>query len=148
MVVAGGLWVAMMENCWWLQGRLFQLWHCVRDQTEQIEKIPPPPPHTHFIFIFALFCVDMGHFLIFLYFFYVYKFWDFRYREKKEKEESSHRPATRIFVRKNRHTVFICIDLKFTFSCVLPTWKINSWSVRVVYCGCRYVRSLCVWLST
>ena len=38
----------------WMQGRLFQLWQCVRDQTEQIVKIAPPPP-THFIFIFVFF---------------------------------------------------------------------------------------------
>ena len=63
-----------------------------------------------------MFCVDMGHFFNFVcIFFYVYKFWDSRYRKKKEKEESSDRPATRIFVRKNRHTVFICIDLKLLF---------------------------------
>ena len=31
-----------------MQGRLFQLWQCVRDQTEQIVKIgPPPPPYTY-----------------------------------------------------------------------------------------------------
>ena len=70
----------MAENCCWMQGRLFQLWQCVRDQTEQIEKIVTPPPlPTHFIFIFvflffylffllffAMFCVDMGHYFIFL----------------------------------------------------------------------------------
>ena len=41
----------------WL--RLFQLWHCVRDQTEQIEKIgPPPPPYTFYFYfcIFHFFC--------------------------------------------------------------------------------------------
>ena len=27
-----------------MQGRLFQMWQCVRDQAEQIVKIPPPPP--------------------------------------------------------------------------------------------------------
>ena len=42
------------------EGRLFQLWQCVRDQTEQIEKIPP----THFIFIFV--------FLIFFFLFFYY----------------------------------------------------------------------------
>ena len=47
----------------------------------------------------------MGHFLIFFVFFFVYKYWASRYRKKKEKEESSHRPATGIFVRKDRHTV-------------------------------------------
>ena len=36
----------------WMQGRLFQLCQCVRDQTEQIEKIPPPPPPTLFIVVF------------------------------------------------------------------------------------------------
>ena len=49
---------------------------CVRDQTEQIEKIGISL-HILFLFLyflfcyfFALFCVDMGHFLIsFLYFF-------------------------------------------------------------------------------
>ena len=141
-----------MKVCWWLQGRLFQLWHCVRDQTQQIEDWPPPPP-THFIFVFfyfvflggvALFCDDMGHFIIFLYFvFYVYKYWDSRYRKKKEKEESSHRPATRIFVRKDRHTVCICW-FKNYFFLWLAYLKINSWSVRVVYCGCRYVCAHCV----
>ena len=69
-----------------------------------------------------MFCVDMGHFLKkMLHFFYVHKFWDSRYRKKKEKEESSHRPATRIFVRKYGHTVFICFDLKLLFlvACLL-----------------------------
>ena len=143
-----------MKVCWWLQGRLFQLWRCVRDQTEQIEKIGPPPP-THFIFIFvffilfffcyffALFCDDMGHFLIFFVFLYVYKYWDSRYRKKKEKEESSHRPVTRIFVRKDRHTVCICW-FKNYFFLWLAYLKINSWSVRVVYCGCRYACARCV----
>ena len=61
-----------MKVCSWLQGRLFQLWHCVRDQTEQIEKIGPPPSHFIFIFVlfffchfFALFSDDMGHFFTF-----------------------------------------------------------------------------------
>ena len=44
----------MLKVCWWLQGRLFQLWHYVRDQTEQIEKIGPPPTHFYFC-IFLLF---------------------------------------------------------------------------------------------
>ena len=79
------------------------MWQCVRDQTEQIEKIPPPPPPPiHFIFIFvffclllfAMFCIDMGHFL----FFTIFGTPDIERRKKKE--ESSHRPATRIFVRK------------------------------------------------
>ena len=47
MVVAGGLQQEVMtENCC---GRLFQLWQCVGDQTEQIEKII-------FIFVFLFFC--------------------------------------------------------------------------------------------
>ena len=131
----------MMRVCWWLQGRLFQLWHCVTDQTEQIKKIGPPATHFIFIFVFfffALFCDDMGHFFNFVVFLYVYKYWDSRYRKKKEKEESSPRPATRIFVWKDRHTMCICWFKNYFF-----LWhaylKINSWSVRVVYCGCRYV---------
>ena len=39
-----------------MQGRLFQLWQCVRDQTEQIEKIAPPPLHILFLFLYSLFC--------------------------------------------------------------------------------------------
>ena len=40
----------------WVQGRLFQLWQCVRDQTEQIVKIgPPPPPPLHILFLFCFF---------------------------------------------------------------------------------------------
>ena len=57
MVVAGGDDGELL----WMQGRLFQLWQCVRDQTEQIVKIGPRPP-THFIFIFV--------FLIFSFFFF------------------------------------------------------------------------------
>ena len=138
----------MLKVCWWLQGRLFQLWHCVRDQTEQIEKIPPPL-HILFLFLyfsfifFALFCDDMGHFLNFFVFFYVYKYWDSRYRKKKEKEESSHRPTTGIFVRMDRRTVCICW-FKIYFFLWLAYLKINSWSVWVVYCGCRYVCDRCV----
>ena len=30
----------------WMQGRLFQLWQCVRDQTEQIVKTPPTLLHS------------------------------------------------------------------------------------------------------
>ena len=123
----------MMENCRWLQGRLVQLLQCVRDQTEQIENIPPPPLHILFLYFvillfcyfflifFAMFCVDMAHF--FNFFFYAYKFWDSRYRKKKEKEEFSHRPATRIFVRKYRHSVDL-FWFKITFSCGLPTWRL------------------------
>ena len=57
MVVAGGLSVAGGDDgeLLWMLGRLFQLWQFVRDQTEQIVKIPPPPPPTHFIFIFVFF---------------------------------------------------------------------------------------------
>ena len=95
------------------------MWHYVRDQPEQIEKIVPPLHIFLFlyfsffpffvIFFLALSCDDMGHFLIFfVFFFYVYKYWASRYRKKKEKEESSHRPATGIFVRKDRHTVCLC----------------------------------------
>ena len=57
MVVAGGDDGELL----WMQGRLFQLWQCVRDQTEQIVKVgppsphPPPPPPTQFIFIFVFF---------------------------------------------------------------------------------------------
>ena len=141
-----------MKVCWWLQGRLFQLWHCVRDQTEQIEKIGPP--YT-FYFCFCIFYFDFllffcpvlrwhGPFLKFFFvFFYVYKYWDSRYRKKKEKEESSHRPTTRIFVRRDRHTVCICW-FKNYFFLWLAYLKINSWSVWVVYCGCRYVCDRCV----
>ena len=53
MVVAGVLLQeAMTENCCWMQGRLFQLWQCVRDLTEQIEKIPPPPLHIFFLSLY------------------------------------------------------------------------------------------------
>ena len=45
-----------MENCWWMQGRLFQLWQCIRDQTEQIEKFAPYTFYFYFcIFNFLLF---------------------------------------------------------------------------------------------
>ena len=44
-----------MKVCLWLQERLFQLWHCVRDQIEQIEKIGPPL-HILFLFLYFLFC--------------------------------------------------------------------------------------------
>ena len=51
-----------------------------------------------------MFCVDMGHFLIFFNSFFVF----FMYtvfgipdlEKRKKKEESSHWPATRIFVQK------------------------------------------------
>ena len=36
----------------WMQGRLFQLWQCVRDQTGQIVKIAPP---LHILFLFLYF---------------------------------------------------------------------------------------------
>ena len=87
-----------------MQGRLFQLWRCVKDQTEQIEKIGPPL-HILFLFLYFFFVIFLPWAILlnFFVFFYGYKFWDSRYRKKKEKEESSHRPATRIFVRKYRH---------------------------------------------
>ena len=44
-----------MENCLWMQGRLSQLWQCVRDEADQIEKTPPPPTHSIFIFVFLIF---------------------------------------------------------------------------------------------
>ena len=129
----------MLKVCWWLQGRLFQLWHCVRDQTEQIEKIGPPPPlHILFLFLyfsfFYFFCYFFfspvlrwhGPFFDFFFvFFYIYKYWDSRYRKKKEKEESSHRPATGIFVRKDRHIVCLCW-FAIDFFLWLAYLKINS----------------------
>ena len=51
-----------MENCCLMQGRLFQLWQCVRDQTANRENWPP----THFIFIF----VFLIFFIIFIIFYY------------------------------------------------------------------------------
>ena len=57
----------MMEYWWWLQGRRFQLWQCVRYQAEKIEIASP----THFKFVsfcflifldfFAMFYVDIVH---------------------------------------------------------------------------------------
>ena len=67
-----------------------------------------------------MFCDDMGHFLkflcIFLIFFLCFQIMGFP--KEKEKEESSHRPATRDFVRTDRQCAFV--DLKITFSCGLP----------------------------
>ena len=57
----------MMEYCSWLQGRRFQLWPCVRDQTEKIEKTPPPPPKKHILFLFYLF----NNCFLFLFFLFV-----------------------------------------------------------------------------
>ena len=129
----------MLKVCWWLQGRLFQLWHYVRDQTEQIEKIGPPYTFYFYFFIlfFVIFCNPVlrwhGPFFdFFCIFFYVYKYWASRYRKKKEKEESSHRPATGIFVRKDRHTVWTYVKIQLTFSCGLPIWRLIP-----VYCGCH-----------
>ena len=106
----------MTENCCWMQGRLFILWQCVRDQTEQIEKIPPP--YTFYLYfcifnfllffvllIFAMFCIVMGYFLfsfdIFFVFFMFTIFGIPDIERRKTKKESFHRPTTtrRIFIR-------------------------------------------------
>ena len=55
----------MLKVCWWLQGRLFQLWHCVRDQTEQIEKIAPHPP-LHILLLFLYFSFLFFYVIFFL----------------------------------------------------------------------------------
>ena len=47
-----------------------------------------------------------------------------RYRKKKEDEESSHRPATRIFVRKYRHNsvylfvMHVCMNKMHLHACL------------------------------
>ena len=69
---------------------------------QQIEKIV-------FWGFFALFCDDMGHFFNFFVFFYVYKYWDSRYEKIPLSLSSFYRPATRIFVRKDRHSVHLLI---------------------------------------
>ena len=103
MVVAGGDDGELLMNA----GRLFQLWQCVRSDRANREDFPLPP--THFIFIFL--------FILFFFEFFMFTIFGIPERRKK-KEESSQRPATRIFVRsRNSH----CFNLKFTFSCGLPT---------------------------
>ena len=112
-----------------MQGRLFQLWQCVRDQTEQIEKIPPPPPYTFyfyfcifyfvifFCYFFAMFCVDIFNFFCTL---YVYKFWDSRYRKKRKRNLLIGQPQGSLSEGIDT-TVFICFDLKLLFlvACLL-----------------------------
>ena len=85
-----------MEDWWWLQGRRFQLWQCVRNQTENREDCPPPLSFFYFYFLFNFYFLFYFYFLLFLDFFamfyvavfcifYVYNFWDSRYRKKKKK---------------------------------------------------------------
>ena len=86
--------------------------------------------YTHlflFLLFFAMFCVDIvlffnSSFLYFLFMFTIFGIPDIERRKKKE--ESSLRPATRIFVRNRWFVVFICLNLKLTFSCSLPTWRL------------------------
>ena len=108
-----------MQNC--LMARLFQLWHCV-SRSDRV-----------------------GHFFNFFnIFFTCYKFWDSRYRKMKEKEESSHRPATRIFLRKNRHSVHLYgFKLLFLVACLLDRlipdqfeWCIAAASMCALSCVC------------
>ena len=63
----------------WMQERLFQLWQCVRDQTEQVVVFS-----FFFFFFHFLPCFELTWAIFFFVFFYVYKFWDSRYRKKKE----------------------------------------------------------------
>ena len=159
MVVAG---VVCRWRCWrYVDGCKEDCSNCgivLEIRQSKQRRLPPPPPPTHFFFIFVFFIYffyviffalsDAMTWAIFLkIFFYVYKYWDSRYRKKKEKDESSHRPATGIFVRNDRRTVCICWFTIYFFLW-LAYLKINSWSVRVVYCGCRHVCDRCVWLST
>ena len=141
----------MMKVCWWLQGRLFQLWHCVRDQTEQIEKIAPPPYTFYFYFcifyfvffsyFFALFCDDMGHFFCILFFMFTNIEIPDIERRKRKRNLRIGQPQGSLSERID--TVCICW-FKNYFFLWLAYLKINSWSVRVVYCGCRYVCARCM----
>ena len=75
-----------------------------------------------------MFYVDMGHFLFFLHFFssffcifYVYCFCDSRYRKKKKKRNLLIGQPQGSLSGSRWFGVFICFNLKFTFSCGLPT---------------------------
>ena len=116
-----------------MQGRLFQLWQCVRDQTEQIEK--NGPLHILFLFIyffllffcyfFARFCVDVGHFFLFFYVFYVFfMFTNFAIpdieRRKRKRNLLTGQPQGSLSESIDT-AVFICFDLKLLFlvACLL-----------------------------
>ena len=102
MAVACGLQqVAMMENCWWMQRRLFQLWQCVRDQAEQIDTIAPYTFYFYiyfciykffFEFVCHVLCWYGPFFSLFLQFFVFFMFTVFGIRDierRKKKVESS-----------------------------------------------------------
>ena len=104
-------------------------------QTEQIEKIPPPPPPpTHFIFIFvflfiylffcyffAMFCVDMGHFLIFFCIFFMFTNFEIQDIKKRRRKRNLLIGQPQGSLSESIDTLFICFDLKLLFlvACLL-----------------------------
>ena len=122
----------MLKVWWWLQGRLFQLWHYVRDQTEQIEKIGPPYTFLFLYFSFFLFfllfflalsCDDMGHFLIF---FCIFMFTNIGLpdieRRKRKRNLLLGQPQGSLSERIDTPCAYV--DLQLTFSCGLPIWRL------------------------
>ena len=117
MVVAGGLLQeATTDNCCWMQGRLFQLWQCVRDQTANREDC---------IFYFLFFCyflpcfvLTWAIFFLFLYFLCL-QFLGFptKKEERRKRNLLIRQPQGSLSESRNSH----CFDLTFTFSCGLPT---------------------------
>ena len=123
----------MLKVCWWLQGRLFQLWHYVRDQTEQIEKIGPP---LHILFLYfsfflffcyfflALSCDDMGHFLIFFVFFFMFTNIGLPDIERRKRKRNLLIGQPQGSLSERIDTPCAYVNLQLTFSCGLPIWRL------------------------
>ena len=122
----------MLKVWWWLQGRLFQLWHYVRDQTEQIEKIGPP---LHiFIFVFFFFSFFFVIFFSpvlrwhgpFFDFFCIFMFTNIGLpdieRRKRKRNLLLGQPQGSLSERIDTPCAYV--DLQLTFSCGLPIWRL------------------------
>ena len=137
-----------MEYWWWLQGRRFHLWQCVRDQ---IEKIAPYTffyfcfwflifPYSFFYFLDFLPCFMLtGHFFISFFVFFMFTIFGIPDIERRKRGVFSYACHKDLCPKVVALLCLICFHLKFTFSCGLPTWKLIPYQFKWCSAGAANV---------
>ena len=104
---------------------------CSRSDKANREDFPPPPYTFYFYFYFCIFFViflpcfvlTWAIFLIFFCIFFMFTNFGIPDIERRKRKRNLliGQPQGSFFIRKYRHTVFICIDLKLLFlvACLL-----------------------------
>ena len=106
-----------------MQGRLFQLWQCVKDQTEQIAKIGPLL-HILFLFLYFFCCYFLPCFVLTFFFCYFFMFTNSGISDIERRKRKSNlligQPQGSLS-ESIYTTAFICFVLKLLFlvACLL-----------------------------